>query len=189
MDSYQTINNLLQKFRIAVNTQNPSKIQELSNKLNYELNTLAVQRKINDQEFHERNQFINKIKYEMRSLQTPKRNLFEEESVDPPEPEVQNLHQYVRQNIREQDQYLDQIGASMDTLKQISQNIGDEVEIQNKLLDDLSKQSEDTTKKIRDGSKHIDKVQAEKPSRKTELGIIAALAASAVCLFGGLIHL
>lgn len=146
---------------------------------------------ISERELHARKQFVKDIKSEIQT-QLNKSQLINtdfNESEPPSEPsDSLTLQTYVKTNIAEQDTYLTEIGRSLETLKQINYQIGDELTAQDAVIDDLSQLTRDTEDRLREGSKKMDQVQASSDTKPQIVGIIA-LGATVLGLFTALVHL
>jgi hypothetical protein len=157
--------------------------------------------RISDREFQARKQFVADIKAELRAYKSKmeRSDLINVDFEAPPsEPPVEiseastqtYMQQYIKTNIAEQDVYLTEIGRSLDTLKQINYQIGDELTAQDAVIDDLSELTKDTEDRLREGSKKIDKVMVSTASdTKTQIVGVVALSATILGLFTALVHL
>lgn len=157
---------------------------------------------ISERELHSRKQFIKDVKSEIATytnksqlidtnFESPHHktlNTYQPLEFETPDDPV-SIQTYIKSNLAEQDTYLDEIGRSLEVLKQINYQISDELTNQDAVIDDLSKLTEETEDHLRDGSKKIDQVMASKPSTSTQVVGIVALGATVMGLLTALLHL
>jgi len=61
--------------------------------------------------------------------------------------------------IRQQDEVLDVLHDSVKRLKEISHTLGQELDVQNRLLDGIDQKVENTTDKLKDANKQVKKIE------------------------------
>jgi hypothetical protein len=204
MDPYYDVQsdtvNLIKQLRGTNNSlQQRQLIAEIENQLvdlNEMIDLISKNRNkflISDRELHVRKQFIREVKSTISNISTTstiQTNKLIDTNFDAPPPDLESevsLQTYVKTNIVEQDQYLDQISRSLDTLKQINYQISDELIAQDAVIDDVSQLTAETEDRLRKGSKKIDQVSASSDTKPQIVGLIA-LGATVLGLFTALIH-
>src|SRR5437588_11001147 len=110
--------------------------------------------RISDRELQIRKQFIKEVKAMVSTNQAQMNKMqLIDTHFETPVPETvegdESVQTYVKSNMVEQDQYLDEIGRSLDVLKQINHQISDELTVQNDVIDDLSQLTEKTEDRLR----------------------------------------
>lgn len=125
----------------------------------------------NDIELAERKNFIREIRDEIQTIQKEinqyrlldssykfsdstniprvSSHLYDPEDFSQSQIEIKNLEQ-------EQDKYLDEIEVSLDSIRNIGEDMGEEIQRQNPLIDRLLNQVEKTSNNIKDTIKRID---------------------------------
>jgi hypothetical protein len=202
MDPYYAVQsdttNLIKQLRI---THDPKQQQQLISEIEIELDdltemvTLISKNRnrfhISDRELNVRKQFINRIKTELHSMNKSQliNTDFDTKTTEiPNNDEPISLQTYIKSNIAEQDIYLTEIGNSLETLKQINYQIADELTSQDGTIDDLTRLTEDTEYRLREGSKKIDQVTKSSDTKPQIIGIVA-LGVTVLGLFTALLHL
>lgn len=160
--------------------------------------------KISDYELQERRNFVEKTKASVRDmknqLSSPSRRQMASNGPGMPQDKYRRLDEEMEQAnhrfiddtqqqqkllIRSQDEQLDMIGSSVGVLKNMSQQIGNELEDQNLLLDDFHHEMDSTESKMDITMKKMAKVMHMSNDRRQwcAIGVLLVLLLIIVLLF------
>jgi t-SNARE complex subunit (syntaxin) len=90
--------------------------------------------------------------------------------------DVQYSLQTTDDEYKQQDQHLDEIGSSLDRLKHVLIDIGQEVTSQHEIIDDLNTRASSTSDRLREGSRAIDSYLAEDEENNCQyIGVIICM--------------